>query len=46
MKQQALREERVYHIEAECERGPQGLKLCDAQVREAKSRIAAIFGGL
>ena len=43
MKKQALQEERIYHIEAECERAPQGLKLCDAQVREAKARIAAIF---
>ena len=43
MKAQALREERIYRIEAEPERTAQGLKLSDQQIKEAKKEIAQIF---
>ena len=43
MNKQAQLKERIYSIESKPDHTPQGLKLCDAQVTEAKERIAAIF---
>ena len=43
MKKQALREERIYRIGAEPERGAQGLKLSRGQAEEARKEIAQIF---
>ncbi|MCK4521716.1 MAG: threonine synthase [Nanoarchaeota archaeon] len=43
MKKQAKSEERIHTIESEPEQTKEGLKLSDAQIQEAKSKIKDIF---
>ncbi len=43
MKEQAQLDERIFRIESKSDETPQGLKLCDNQVKEAKRRIVEIF---
>jgi threonine synthase len=43
MKRQAGQKERIYHIEGQSEHTSEGLKLCDAQIKEAEEKIKEIF---
>ncbi|MBI5398775.1 threonine synthase [Candidatus Woesearchaeota archaeon] len=43
MKRQAELKERMYSVESEPEQTPAGMKLSDAQIKEAKSKIRDIF---
>jgi threonine synthase len=43
MKKQAALEERVYSVESKSEHTKEGLKLSDAQIKEAKEKIREIF---
>jgi threonine synthase len=43
MKRQAGQKERIYHIEGRPEHTGEGLKLCDAQIKEAEEKIKEIF---
>ena len=44
MKKQLFLEERIYSINSPSLKTPQGLKLTDEQVNEAKEKICEIFG--
>ncbi len=43
MQEQKESEERIYSIESESEKTPQGLKLSDMQIQEAKQKIKELF---
>ena len=43
MQEQAGLEERIYRIESEPKETKQGLKLSDAQIKEAKDKIRELF---